>query len=224
MASLVWRVMRPSLEQQSAFNSPARRSSESPRRPRPERRSRPSRPTIAALRSQLSDLMAFESRLIGYLQQVTAYVDTKDREVAGRALVVNAAVNGVADDLAKRWESMVAREQRFDAKVAALTAAHAGDPNAGRHLAAGLARNQARAGTAGRGDDRRNRRTCPHRRRPARARSAGISTRTSTSASKISFADRKTRSVDGWRATFPISMGQPTCSTSAAGAASSSIC
>ena len=37
---------------------------------------------------------------------------------------MNAAVNGVADDLAKRWESMVAREQRFDAKVAALTAAH----------------------------------------------------------------------------------------------------
>jgi SAM-dependent methyltransferase len=36
--------------------------------------------------------------------------------------VVNAAVNGVADDLAKRWESMVAREQRFDAKVAALSA------------------------------------------------------------------------------------------------------
>ena len=59
-----------------------------------------------------------------YLQQVTAYVDTKDRSTGGQALVVNAAVNGVADELAKRWESMVVREQRFNAKVSALTASH----------------------------------------------------------------------------------------------------
>jgi SAM-dependent methyltransferase len=123
IASLVWRVMRPSLEQQSAFNS--RLVDHLNRQAAAARTSQQAlEATIAALRSQLSDLMAFESRLMGYLQQVTAYVDTKDREVAGRTLVVNAAVNGVADDLAKRWESMVAREQRFDAKVAALTAAH----------------------------------------------------------------------------------------------------
>ena len=123
IASIVWRVMRPSLERQSAFNS--RLVDHLNRNAVAARLSQQSlEATIGALRSQLSDLMAFESRLIGYLQQITSYVDTKDREVASRSLIVNAAVNGVADDVAKRWESMVAREQRFDAKVSALSAAH----------------------------------------------------------------------------------------------------
>jgi len=123
IASIVWRVMRPSFERQTAFNS--RLVDHLNRHAAAARASQQSlEATIGALRSQLSDLMAFESRLIGYLQQITAYVDTKDREVASRSLIVNAAVNGVADDVAKRWESMVAREQRFDAKVATLSAAH----------------------------------------------------------------------------------------------------
>ena len=108
--------MRPSLEKQSAFNSRLvdhlNRNAAAATSVAAGASRRPS-PHFAR---QLSDLMAFESRLIGFLQQVTAYVDTKDREIAGRALVVNAAVNGVADDLAKRWESMVAREQRFEAQ------------------------------------------------------------------------------------------------------------
>ena len=98
---------------------------------------------VAELRGQLANLLAFESRLIAYLQQITAYVDTKDRDTAGRTLIVNAAVNGVADSLAKRWESMVAREQRFDARVEALSAAQAEDPDARQPVAAGLAGNQA---------------------------------------------------------------------------------
>ena len=36
----------------------------------------------------------FQSRLVVYLQQITLYVDTKDRETAGQALIVNAALNG----------------------------------------------------------------------------------------------------------------------------------
>jgi len=123
IASIVWRVMRPSLERQTAFNS--RLVDHLNRNAAAARASQQSlEATIGALRSQLTDLMAFESRLIGYLQQITAYVDTKDREVASRSLIVNAALNGVADDMAKRWESMVAREQRFDTRVAALSAAH----------------------------------------------------------------------------------------------------
>ena len=158
-----------------------------------------------------------------YLQQVTAYVDTKDREVAGRALVVNAAVNGVADDLAKRWESMVAREQRFDAKVAALTAAHEELRTlAGVSQQASLATKRELERLAGAG---------PIVGTPNV--SAPAPTGTSTFSGNldaykyVGFEDQFRGSQDeirdGWRATCPISTGQPTCSTSAAAAASSSI-
>jgi SAM-dependent methyltransferase len=76
------------------------------------------------VRAETEYLRAFHSHLVLYLQQITAYVDTKDRETAGRALIVNAAVNALAEDVAKHRESMTAREQRFAARVSALNAAH----------------------------------------------------------------------------------------------------
>ena len=123
LASLIWRVIGPSLQKQTAFNS--RLVDHLNRNVAAHREAqRAAQSTIALVRDQLSDLVAFQSQLIVFLQQITAYVDTKDREAGGQALIVNAAVNGVADDLAKRWESMVARERRFEARVAAVTAAH----------------------------------------------------------------------------------------------------
>ena len=124
IASIIWRVVGPSLEKQTTFNSRVvdhfNRNGTAARASHQALMS-----AVAELRGQLANLLAFESRLIAYLQQITAYVDTKDRDTAGRTLIVNAAVNGVADSLAKRWESMVAREQRFDARVEALSAAQA---------------------------------------------------------------------------------------------------
>ena len=123
LASLIWRIVAPSLQKQTAFNS---RLVDHLNRNAAAHRDAPRaiETTISLVRQQIADLMAFQSRLILYLQQITAYVDTRDRDTAGQTLVVNAAVNGVADDLAKRWESMVAREQRFNTTVSALTAAH----------------------------------------------------------------------------------------------------
>jgi SAM-dependent methyltransferase len=121
IAALVWRVMAPSFHKQAAFNS--RLVDHLNRNVAAHRESQPAiETTIALVGEQLSALVAFQTRLIQYLQQVTGYIDTKDRATGGQALIVNAAVNGVADELAKRWESMVAREQRFDAKVSALSA------------------------------------------------------------------------------------------------------
>ena len=37
---------------------------------------------------------------------------------AGQAQVLNAAIGGLTDDWLKRWESLSAREQRFNARVA----------------------------------------------------------------------------------------------------------
>jgi O-antigen chain-terminating methyltransferase len=123
IASIVWRVVAPSLQRQTAFNS--RLVDHLNRNVSAHREAQKAiESTMALVRDQLNDLIAFQSRLILYAQQITGYVDTKDRETGGKALIVNAAVNGVAADLAKRWESMVAREQRYDAKVSALSAAH----------------------------------------------------------------------------------------------------
>ena len=123
LASFVWRIVGPPLQKQAAFNSmlvdhlnrnvtahrEAQRAIES---------------IIGMLRGQISDLLLFQSRLVVYLQQITLYVDTRDRETAGQALIVNAALDGMTEELAKRWESLAAREQRFDARVAELGAAH----------------------------------------------------------------------------------------------------
>ncbi len=78
----------------------------------------------AALRAQIDQLSAFQTRLMLLLQQVTAYVDTKDRDAAGGALVLNAALSGLAEVQAKYKESMAAREHRYEARTAALTVAH----------------------------------------------------------------------------------------------------
>ena len=72
--------------------------------------------TIAALRQQIDGLLRFQAHLISYLQKVTLYVDTKDRAVEGSVQVLNAGMAAIADDWAKRWESLAAREARlFDA-------------------------------------------------------------------------------------------------------------
>src|SRR6266849_3238099 len=123
LGAFVWRIVGPPLQKQTAFNSTlvnhinrnvtAHREAE-----------RAIESVIGMLRGQISDLLLFQSRLVVYLQQITLYVDTKDRETAGKALIVNAALNGMAEDLAKRWESLVAREQRYEARVAGLGAAH----------------------------------------------------------------------------------------------------
>lgn len=123
LAGIVWRIVAPSLRRQAAFNS--RLVDHLNRNAAAHREAaRAIQSTLALVRDQASALTAFQTHLIQYLQQITAYIDTRDRRTAADALIVNAAVNGVADDAARRWESLRTREQRFDANVAALSAAH----------------------------------------------------------------------------------------------------
>jgi len=122
-ARFVWRVVGPSLQKQAAINSlfvdHLNRNVEG---------ERATRAAVAglkdALRDHLDQQLAFQSRLVVCLQQITPYVDTKDRDTAGGAFVVSAAVNALAEDNAKRIESMAARERRFAAAVESLTAGH----------------------------------------------------------------------------------------------------
>jgi SAM-dependent methyltransferase len=123
LARFVWGIAGPIFQKQLTFNSTLVDHLN-----RNVARHRQSRQAIdglvAVVRAETAYLRAYHSHLILYLQQITAYVDTKDRETAGRALVVNAAVNALAEDVAKRRESMEARERRFDARVSSLAAVH----------------------------------------------------------------------------------------------------
>jgi len=96
LAAFVWRLVGPTLERQNAFNS--RLVDHLNRNARAERETRAALvDTLHSLRGHLDALLVFQSRLLVCLQQITPYVDTKDRETAGGALVVNAAVNALAD-------------------------------------------------------------------------------------------------------------------------------
>ena len=124
LAHFIWGLMGPVFERQQAFNAAlvdhVNRNVDAARAPH-----QVAEDTSRLLASHAAALAAFQTHLILYLQQVTAYVDTKDRLVAGSLMsVYDAALNGLTDELLKRWESLAAREARFDGRVAATAAAH----------------------------------------------------------------------------------------------------
>ena len=109
---LVWRLVGPFLERQQSFNAALVdhvNRNVAPAREGPKATAS----LIALVGSQLGALETFQSRLIQYLQQITPYVDTKDRFMDGRTQAVAGVMDGVADELRKRWESTAVREQRF---------------------------------------------------------------------------------------------------------------
>ena len=123
LAGFIWRTVAPYLQQQASFNSRlvdhlnrnAAAANEAHRR---------AEETIARLRDEFGKLAEFHARTIEYLQQMTAYIDTRDRRAAGGALVLNASLSGLAENVDKRWESLSVRDERTDARARALTAGH----------------------------------------------------------------------------------------------------
>jgi hypothetical protein len=61
--------------------------------------------------------------LVEFLQQVTPYVDTRDRDVAGLLRGLSGAINGVADEVLKRSEATLARDRRHEQRVESLESA-----------------------------------------------------------------------------------------------------
>ena len=109
---LVWRLVGPLLERQQSFN--AALVDHVNRNVAPAQEGQKATASLIALvGSQLEALETFQSRLIQYLQQITPYVDTKDRFMAVRTRAVAGVLDGVASTLRKHWESNVVREQRF---------------------------------------------------------------------------------------------------------------
>jgi phosphoribosylformimino-5-aminoimidazole carboxamide ribonucleotide (ProFAR) isomerase len=58
-----------------------------------------------------------------FLQRITPYVDTRDRDVAGLLRGLSGSINAVADELMKRSEAMLARDRRYEMRMADLDAA-----------------------------------------------------------------------------------------------------
>lgn len=127
VAGAVWRIVAPLFQRQQSFNAALvdhlNRAHGAAVR---------NRDAVAALadgiREESAAMERFEARLIGYLQQVTGYVDTKDRYEAGvlrqliehRTTGLAAGLDAVGDELLKRWERLSARQQRLEARIEEL--------------------------------------------------------------------------------------------------------
>ena len=123
LTGFIWGVVGPYLQRQLTFNSQLvdhlNRNAEAQREAY-----RRADATVAAVRDHVSAVAQFQLRLLQYLQQITAYVDTKDRDSAGGALVLNASLSGLAENLAKHAESMAAREHRYERRADGLSESH----------------------------------------------------------------------------------------------------
>jgi hypothetical protein len=77
--------------------------------------------TLVVLRDQLGELVRFQSLLVVFLQQITPYVDTRDRDVAGVVRGLSGAINAVAAELTRRADAMLARERHHEQQVGDVT-------------------------------------------------------------------------------------------------------
>ena len=121
IASAVRRMVAPLFAQQQAFNSAVvdhlNRGVPVARETRQSIAS-----TLTVLHDTIAELVRFQSLLVVYLQQITPYVDTRDRDVAGVVRGLSAAINAVADEAMKRSEALLARDRRQELRVTEVDA------------------------------------------------------------------------------------------------------
>lgn len=97
LAGFVWRLVGPILQQQQRFNH-------------------------AVAYHVIAPQANFNSELIHYLQQITLLVESKDREATSTLQrQLSDGLSSLADAIAKRWESMLARDERHEARMSELS-------------------------------------------------------------------------------------------------------
>ena len=115
----VRRAVAPLFEQQQAFNSAVvdhlNRNVPVARQTRESIES-----MLAVLRDTIGELIRFQSLLVVFLQQITPYVDTRDRDVAGLLRGLSGAINAVADEVMRKSEALLARDARRGNELAAI--------------------------------------------------------------------------------------------------------
>jgi len=82
--------------------------------------------SIAATRDMLTQILEVQRRLLDFIQQITPYVDTRDRDVTGLLRGLSGAINAVADEMMKKSDAMLVRDRRHEARVSDLEASLAG--------------------------------------------------------------------------------------------------
>jgi hypothetical protein len=117
----VRRAVAPLFEQQQAFNSAV---VDHVNRNLPvARQTRESIATsLTVLHDTIADLIRFQSLLVMFVQEITPYVDTRDRDVAGLLRGLSGAINAVAEELMKKSEAMLARDRRHELRVSEVEA------------------------------------------------------------------------------------------------------
>jgi len=123
LRGFIWRLIGPPLDRQQAFNAALvdhlNRNVATHREAKLAISS-----TLELIQHQTQSIMHFQASLLGLLQSLTLYIDTKDRAVGGQVQIVNAAMSALADDWMKHWESQRVREDRFEAQHPALVRAY----------------------------------------------------------------------------------------------------
>ena len=121
LGRFVWGMVGPYLQRQLTFNSVVvdhiNRTAEAQKAAHTR-----TLEAVTALWWYMEATTIFHTHLLLYMQQVTAYVDTKNREERSGFLVLNAGVDSIAQVQSKYAESVAARDRRYDAKVNAITA------------------------------------------------------------------------------------------------------
>ena len=130
IAGIAWAFIGPLLQKQEHFNALLvdhinRNVSHA------EETQKASSSVIALLNSHIDEVIAFQSRLIQFAQQLTPFIDTKLHESSSIGRRINedvasltdtleqrtrgmvGAIDGVSDEIRKRWETTLIREQRF---------------------------------------------------------------------------------------------------------------
>jgi hypothetical protein len=121
LAAAVRRMVAPLFEQQQRFNAALvdhlNRNVPAGRQTRESIAS-----TLTVLRDTIAELVRFQSLLVVYLQQITPYVDTRDREAVGLLRGLSGAINAAADEALKASDTGLARYRRQEIRVEGLEA------------------------------------------------------------------------------------------------------
>ena len=125
LADFVWRVVAPTLQKQEQFN--AALVDHVNRTAAADLALRASvAESLALVRTEFDGLAAFHTELIRYLQEITPFIDTKDRfetaDLRRQVETLVAGLDAVSDELLKRWETVTAGNRRLDSRLAAAVA------------------------------------------------------------------------------------------------------
>ncbi len=103
LRAVVWRIIGPIVKRQQHFNTLVVEHLERAAAAEAAQR-RAADAIVRALDGHLQAVATFHSRLIQYLQHITPYVDTKDREASGLA-------RRITEDVAERTDALDQRQQ-----------------------------------------------------------------------------------------------------------------